>query len=119
MTQLFFDNELYYRFRDAAQAAGITVPIVVGVMPFTSQQQVVRMTFTCGATPPSPVVKGLARYADDPESLRKAGVEIRMRAAVRPGAQRRVGPARVRDEQARGGARACAQALRAVGYLTA
>ena len=75
VTQLFFDNELYYRFREAADAAGITVPIVVGIMPFTSQSQVTRMTFTCGATLPSPVIKRLARYADDPEGLRKAGVE--------------------------------------------
>lgn len=118
VTQLFFDNELYYRFRDAAQAAGITVPIVVGVMPFTSQQQVVRMTFTCGATLPSPVVKRLARYADDPESLRKAGVEYACEQLCDL-AHNGVSGLHVYAMNKPAVGRACAQALRAVGYLTA
>ena len=75
VTQLFFDNDLYYRFREAADAAGITVPVVCGIMPFTSEKQVTRMTFTCGATLPASVVKRLARFREDPESLKKAGVE--------------------------------------------
>ena len=75
VTQLFFDNELFYRFRELASAAGITVPITAGIMPFMSKQQVSRMVFMCGASLPAPVIKLLARYEDDPVSLREAGVE--------------------------------------------
>lgn len=75
VTQLFFDNEYFYRFRELADAAGITIPITAGIMPFTSKQQITRMVFTCAASLPAPVIKILARYEDDPESLRAAGIE--------------------------------------------
>ncbi|MCI8675146.1 methylenetetrahydrofolate reductase [Leptogranulimonas caecicola] len=75
VTQLFFDNQLAYRFRERCHKAGITVPITFGVMPFLSKSQVSRMIFMCGASLPSAVVKLLARYEDDPESLRAAGIE--------------------------------------------
>ena len=79
VTQLFFDNEYFYRFRELADAAGITIPITVGIMPFTSKQQVTRMVFTCAASRPAPVIKILARFEDDPESLRAAGIEYACR----------------------------------------
>ena len=79
VTQLFFDNEYFYRFRELADAAGITVPITTGIMPFTSKQQITRMVFTCAASLPAPVIKILARYEDDPASLREAGIEYACR----------------------------------------
>lgn len=79
VTQLFFDNALFYRFRELAEAAGITIPVTAGVMPFMSKQQITRMVFTCGASLPAPVIKLLARYEDDPESLRAAGIEYACR----------------------------------------
>lgn len=79
VTQLFFDNEFFYRFRELADAAGITVPITAGIMPFTSKQQITRMVFTCAASLPAPVIKILARYEDDPASLREAGIEYACR----------------------------------------
>lgn len=79
VSQLFFDNEYFYRFRELACAQGITVPIAAGVMPFMSKKQISRMVFMCGASLPSPVIKILARFEDDPESLRKAGVEYACR----------------------------------------
>ena len=79
VTQLFFDNAYFYRFRELADAAGITVPITAGIMPFMSKQQISRMVFMCGASLPSPVIKILARYEDDPESLRAAGIEYACR----------------------------------------
>ncbi|MBX9033525.1 methylenetetrahydrofolate reductase [Gordonibacter massiliensis (ex Traore et al. 2017)] len=75
VTQLFFDNAYYYRFRDAADAAGIDVPIACGVMPFLGKAQIQRMVFMCGASLPSPIIKLLAKYEDDPASLRAAGIE--------------------------------------------
>lgn len=79
VTQLFFDNEYFYRFQELASAAGITAPITAGIMPFMSKQQISRMVFMCGASLPSPVIKILARYEDDPDSLREAGIEYACR----------------------------------------
>lgn len=79
VTQLFFDNEYFFRFRDLAEKADITVPITAGIMPFMSKQQISRMVFMCGASLPSPVIKILAKYEDDPESLRQAGIEYACR----------------------------------------
>lgn len=79
VTQLFFDNEYFFRFRDLAEKAGITVPITAGIMPFMSKQQISRMVFMCGASLPSPVIKILAKYEDNPESLRQAGIEYACR----------------------------------------
>ena len=79
VTQLFFDNEYFYRFRELAERAGITIPITAGIMPFMSKQQISRMVFMCGASLPSPVIKILARYEDDPDALRQAGIEYACR----------------------------------------
>lgn len=75
VTQLFFDNELALRFLDKARAAGITVPITFGIMPFMSKSQIQRMVFMCGASLPSPIIKLLAHYEDDPVALRQAGID--------------------------------------------
>lgn len=75
VTQLFFENELFYRFREAAAAAGITAPITCGIMPFLGKAQIQRMVFMCGASLPSPIIKLLAKYEESPEDLRRAGIE--------------------------------------------
>lgn len=75
VSQLFFDNEYFYRFVEKAAAASISVPLVAGVMPFLGKAQIQRMVFMCGASLPSPIIKLLAKYEDSPESLRKAGIE--------------------------------------------
>lgn len=75
VTQLFFDNDCFYRFRELADRHGITVPITAGIMPFMGKSQISRMVFMCGASLPSPVIKILAKYENDPESLKAAGVE--------------------------------------------
>ncbi len=75
VTQLFFDNEFFYRFREAADCAGISIPITAGIMPFLSKEQVSRMIFMCGASLPAPIVKLLARYEGDAAALRQAGIE--------------------------------------------
>ena len=75
VTQLFFSNDYFYRFWEAAQAAGITVPIACGIMPFLGKNQIQRMVFMCGASLPSPVIKILSKYENQPEDLRRAGIE--------------------------------------------
>ena len=75
VTQLFFDNEDFFRFRDLAARAGITAPITCGIMPFMSKNQVSRMIFMCGVSLPSPIIRLLNRYEGDDEALRRAGIE--------------------------------------------
>ena len=75
VTQLFFDNEAFYRFSERARRMGISAPITCGVMPFMSKGQVSRMVFMCGVSLPAPIVRLLARYEGDPDSLRSAGVD--------------------------------------------
>ncbi|MBQ8397902.1 MAG: methylenetetrahydrofolate reductase [Clostridia bacterium] len=74
-SQLFFDNDSFYRFLDAARARGIDRPILPGIMPILSKAQITRMIFLCGASLPSQIVRLLYRYEDSPEDLRRAGIE--------------------------------------------
>jgi len=76
VTQLFFDNELFYRFREECVRARIKIPITVGIMPFTSTKQITRMAFTCGASIPAVVIKRLIAAGDDPADQARAGVEF-------------------------------------------
>lgn len=75
VTQLFFDNELFYRFRDALDRARVKLPVVVGIMPFTSESQVKRMAFTCGASIPAKLIKTIAAARGDEAAVRAAGIE--------------------------------------------
>lgn len=75
VTQLFFDNDDFYRFRERCDRARIKVPLVAGIMPFTSVKQIQRMAFNCGASIPAKVVRRLVRAGDDREAQAKAGIE--------------------------------------------
>jgi methylenetetrahydrofolate reductase (NADPH) len=74
ITQLFFDNEAYFRFVDEARAAGIDVPIIPGIMPITNFEQIKRFTSMCGATIPPGLLQQLERRADQPEAVADLGV---------------------------------------------
>jgi methylenetetrahydrofolate reductase (NADPH) len=74
ITQLFYDNELYFEFVEEARAAGINVPIVPGIMPVTNFGQIKRITQMCGATIPESFEHELAARADDPAALTELGV---------------------------------------------
>lgn len=75
VTQLFFTNEDFYRFRDECSRARVKVPIVCGIMPFTSVKQIQRMAFNCGASIPVSVIRRLARAGEDSAAQRQAGLE--------------------------------------------
>ena len=75
VTQLFFSNELFYRFREACVRARIKIPITVGIMPFTSTKQIQRMAFTCGATIPAAVIRRLVSAGDDAAAQARAGID--------------------------------------------
>jgi len=74
ITQLFFDNDAYFRFVDAARFAGVEVPILPGIMPITNVAQIKTITGMCGATIPLELMEQLEARADDAESVAELGV---------------------------------------------
>jgi methylenetetrahydrofolate reductase (NADPH) len=74
-TQLFFDNEAYYRFVDRCRAAGISVPIVPGIMPVLSLKQVTRITGMCGASLPDRLTRRIEAAGDQPEIVEALGID--------------------------------------------
>lgn len=74
ITQLFFDNDCFYRFRERCQLSGIHVPIEAGIMPVTNKKQIERMVSLCGASLPKKFTAMMERYEHDPESIRDAGI---------------------------------------------
>ncbi|MDB6128630.1 MAG: metF [Verrucomicrobia bacterium] len=73
-TQLFFDNAVYYRFVERCRTAGITVPIVPGIMPVLTLKQIQRFTTMCGASLPAKLTRQLEAAADNPEVMEIIGV---------------------------------------------
>jgi methylenetetrahydrofolate reductase (NADPH) len=74
ITQLFFDNDLYFRFVDEARAAGIDVPILPGVMPITDLRQIKTITGMCEATIPPSLLEALEWRSHDPDAVLQLGV---------------------------------------------
>ena len=74
ITQLFFDNELYFRFIEEARSVGIDVPIIPGIMPITDLGQIKTITGMCGASIPAALLGQLEGRADDPDAVLQLGV---------------------------------------------
>ncbi len=75
ITQLFFDNRFYFSLLERARKAGISVPIVPGLMPITSLKQIKKMTSICGATIPPKLLDRLESAGEDNAAVQKIGVE--------------------------------------------
>ena len=75
ITQLFFDNQDFLRFRDRASAIGIGVPILAGIMPVRSLAQTQRFASMCGARIPSDLLKRLEAVRDSPSDVRRVGID--------------------------------------------
>lgn len=73
-TQLFFDNEIFYAFREKVEKAGINVPIAAGIMPIVRKSQIERTVAMCGASIPTRFARIISKYADSPEALNQAGL---------------------------------------------
>ena len=74
ITQLFFENELYFSFVEKARAAGIEIPIIPGIMPIENYGQIKRMTSLCGSAIPAELERELGRRQDDVDATRDLGV---------------------------------------------
>jgi methylenetetrahydrofolate reductase (NADPH) len=74
ITQLFFDNRYYFGFVERARRAGITIPIIPGIMPITDAAQIERITRMCGATVPPLLRMELDRRRDDPVATMQLGL---------------------------------------------
>lgn len=75
VTQMFFDNDEFYKFRDKCVKKGINVPINAGIMPLTNAGQIQRMAvLSGGASMPAKFVRMFAKYQDNPEALKQAGI---------------------------------------------
>ena len=76
ITQLFYDNADFFRFRKQCDQLGISVPIVPGLLPVTNGAQIQRIASLCGAKLPAAFVSDLQKYADDPAGQFEVGVEF-------------------------------------------
>lgn len=74
ITQLFFDNNIFYSFLENVRKAKIKVPIQAGIMPVVNKKQIERMVSLCGASLPTKFTKIMQRYENHPEALRDAGI---------------------------------------------
>jgi methylenetetrahydrofolate reductase (NADPH) len=74
ITQLFYDNEFYFDFVDRARDAGITVPIIPGIMPVINLRNIRRITELCKSEIPEPFERQLETREDDPQALQDLGV---------------------------------------------
>ncbi len=74
-TQLFFDNEAYYRFVDTCRRSAISVPIVPGIMPVLSLKQIQRFTSMCGTALPQALIRRLEAAGEAPEIVEAIGID--------------------------------------------
>ena len=74
ITQLFFDNNYFYSFKERAGIAGINVSIEAGIMPVVNKKQIERMVTLCGVNLPKKFLAIMHRYENNPEAMRDAGI---------------------------------------------
>lgn len=75
ITQLFFDNRVFYHFMDDISRIGIHCPVIPGIMPIFNEKQIKRIVSLCGSSMPGELLIMLDKFEDSPDDLRKAGVE--------------------------------------------
>lgn len=74
LSQLFFDNNYFYRFQEDVRIAGIDVPVAPGIMPVINAKQIRRMVTLCGASLPERFARIMDKYCDKKEALFDAGM---------------------------------------------
>ena len=81
ISQLFFDNSLFFRFVERARAVGITAPIIPGLMPILSTRQIKRITSMCGSNIPQTLQQELDIAGDDDAKASEIGIRQCIRQA--------------------------------------
>lgn len=76
ITQYFFNIDAFDDFMERCERAGITIPVIPGIMPIVNFEQIVRFSGACGADIPRWLYYGMERYKDDNEALRDFGHEV-------------------------------------------
>jgi methylenetetrahydrofolate reductase (NADPH) len=76
ITQFFYDTDVFLRFRDRAEAAGIAAPIVPGILPITRFPQVLKFASMCGASVPEWLKDRFNGLDDDPETRRLIAASV-------------------------------------------
>lgn len=76
ITQMFFDNQYYYAFRDRAIKKGISIPILPGIMPITDMNKIMKFAAFCKANIPLRIRERMEGVLDNPEEMEKIGIEI-------------------------------------------
>ncbi len=76
ITQYFFNPDAYFRFVDEARRAGVTIPIVAGIMPISQYAQLRRFSDMCGAEIPRWIGKRLEAFRDDADAIREFGADV-------------------------------------------
>lgn len=79
ISQMFFDNDYFYRFLDKARSIGIDVPIHAGIMPITTAKQLGTTVSLSGSSVPKELADIIATYGEDKEDMRKAGIDYAVR----------------------------------------
>ncbi len=79
ITQMFFDNDFFYAFRDKAHSMGITASIHAGIMPITAAKQLGTSVALSGSSVPGRLADLIALYGDRPEEMYKAGIDYAVR----------------------------------------
>lgn len=79
ISQLFFDNDYFYDFRERAAKKGIVVPISAGIMPITSAKQIGTSVSLSGSSVPKAFADMIATYGDNADDMRKAGIDYAIR----------------------------------------
>ena len=76
ITQYFFNADAYFRFVEEADALGVTVPVVPGIMPISSSTQLMRFSDACGAEIPRWIRLRLQSFGDDTASIKAFGLDV-------------------------------------------
>lgn len=78
ISQIFFENEKFYEFKEKLGKLNIKTPLIAGVMPITNGKQIRRITSMCGCSIPEKLKKILDRYEDNPIAMREVGIAYAM-----------------------------------------
>jgi methylenetetrahydrofolate reductase (NADPH) len=76
ITQYFYNSDAYFRFVEEADALGVSVPVVPGIMPITSSTQLMRFSDACGAEIPRWIRLRLQGFGDDTASIKAFGLDV-------------------------------------------